>query len=455
MSTSRRTFLRLTASTALGMTLGPAYWRWATASGPSPFGPLEDDLLLRLPVGFSYRVVARTGMLLTEGRGPYPRPNFPDLNVVFPQSDGTVVLATSHEIPAFFPVLTPAPREEYDPAAGGSVTSLHLDAGLEVLQGAYHAGGMFMNCSGSGTPWGTVLTGEETTQATAKQHGYVWEVDLDAHTKTRLDGMGRFEHETAVVHPSTGIVYLTEDSGTDSLLYRFLPGTPGNLAGGGTLQAFAPGAAGGPWVTIADPTGATAAQGIALGAAQFKRLEGGAFDPLDPDRFYFTETDDPDVCGRVWRLNVVTNVLELWAEGSGGGTASMCMPDNLAFDAAGNVFLCEDNGAASPSTPNRVLFVDRTTGEVHVFGEVVQYQHSPEPLNIADEPTGPAFWHRAGGSVLFLNLQRSAPVNGASPSGVTLAVTGPFAAAPPSPPASATAPLGARRFGRLAPTTAA
>lgn len=137
-----------------------------------------------------------------------------------------------------------------------------------------------------------------------------------------------------------------------------------------------------------------------------------------------TETGDPANAGAVWRLDVTTSTLQRWV--GSGNAAVMCMPDNLAFDPAGNVFLAEDRSDAGRATSNRVLFVDRTTGEVHTFAEVVQYwQTSDPPGNVADEPTGPAFWVRPDGTaVLFLNLQRAMPTMG-----LTLAITGPFAGA--------------------------
>lgn len=436
---SRRAFLQRSAVLATGLALGPRFW--ARADDGSPFGPLEPDPLLKLPEGFSYQVVAETGIPLTGGARPYVRPNFPDLNVVFPQSDGSVLLSTSHEVPSIFPLLTPPPDEDYDAHAGGAVSTLHLrDVGglLVVDGGIYNAGGMLMNCSGSGTPWGTVLTGEEDTTDGGgifeADHGFVWEVDPSAQGKVRLDALGRFDHETAVVDGQTGIVYLTEDS-SPGLLYRFLPDARRRLAEGGVLQAFARDDASGTgsWVTIDDPLGQSgqspAQQGLAKGALAFSRLEGGRFDPLDRRWFYFTETENPTDCGRVWRLNVRSGVLDLWASPGSPGGADMCMPDNLEFDAAGNIFLAEDNGAAGPLLPNRVLFVDRESGEVHVFAELVHHWQTPDnPGNVADEPTGPAFWHRPDGtSVLFLNLQRAAPLMG-----LTLAISGPFAAPNPA-----------------------
>ena len=75
----------------------------------------------------------------------------------------------------------------------------------------------------------------------SKRHGFVFEVPAYATALVDpipLTAMGRYSHEAAAVDPATGIVYLTEDTG-DSLFYRFLPNTRGELGKGGRLQALA------------------------------------------------------------------------------------------------------------------------------------------------------------------------------------------------------------------------
>ena len=400
---SRRSFLRICSATGAAIALGPSEWGWAQAG--SPFALQQDDPLIMLPEGYSYQIIARTGDVLDAGRGPFARPPFPDLNIVWPRTDGKLLLSTSHEVPEQLPLEPQPPEEEYDPFASGAVTTLLLNPDLTIEQGAYNAGGMINNCSGGATPWGTVLTGEEATMSYGAEHGFVWEVDIDKHTKTRLDDCGKFEHEAAKVHRRTGYVYLTEDSGTDSLLYRMRPEVPKQLSRGGVLEAYKED---GTWVTIDDPTVKngveTGQQGVDKGAVKFARLEGTRFDGR---WMYFTETEDETACGKIWRLNMRTMRLELFAEGKGDGDDQLCMPDNIAFDGAGNLFVCEDREIG----PNRVMYVDRKTGKIALFATLAQ------PY---DEPTGLVFapTHK----VMFLNLMRNHDF------GVTLAIKGPFSA---------------------------
>src|SRR5918999_629135 len=119
MSTlSRRQFLQVAGATSAALALGPRHWGWAK-EGPSPFGPLQDDPFLRLPEGFSYKVIAETGQPLPDGPIPYVRPQFPDLNAVFPQPGGKLLLSTSHEVPFFANGPVPPMPNDYDPFGGG------------------------------------------------------------------------------------------------------------------------------------------------------------------------------------------------------------------------------------------------------------------------------------------------------------------------------------------------
>lgn len=72
-------------------------------------------------------------------------------------------------------------------------------------------------------------------------HGYNFEVPASPETglvdPVPLKAMGRFRHEAVAVDPRSGIVFQTEDT-SDSLIYRYIPTLPGQLAKGGKLHAL-------------------------------------------------------------------------------------------------------------------------------------------------------------------------------------------------------------------------
>lgn len=98
---------------------------------------------------------------------------------------------------------------------------------------------------GRPTPWGSWISCEETTVARdgaisegdptryTENHGYVLEVPVSAAPRVTPP----VALKALAVDPRTGIVYETEDSGSN-LFYRFLPNESGNLRRGGQLQAL-------------------------------------------------------------------------------------------------------------------------------------------------------------------------------------------------------------------------
>src|SRR5688500_14819023 len=124
LSVGRRAFLKVAVATGAALAVGPQKWGWAVEG--SPFGALQDDPLLLLPEGFSYKVLCETGVVMQYGTA-WPRPSFPGLNVVVPHPGGKVLLSASHEVPSTVRSPGPPPSESYDRRAGGAITSLLLN----------------------------------------------------------------------------------------------------------------------------------------------------------------------------------------------------------------------------------------------------------------------------------------------------------------------------------------
>ena len=255
MLLNRRNFIGATGAAFSGLLLNGCTGRSAPlTSAPSSFadyGPLVPDPagMLDLPRGFSYRLLSSLGNAMTDG---CTVPDKADGMGCFSIGNDEIVLIRNHElVPADDAggVLAKGFGTRDGAIVPGGTTSIVLDATtLEVKREFRSLAGTIRNCSGGITPWGSWLTCEEAPtgpgqrfgEGLAENHGWVFEVPANATgliDAVPLKAMGRFNHEAACVDPRTGIVYLSEDR-DDSVLYRFVPTTPGRLGDGGLLQAM-------------------------------------------------------------------------------------------------------------------------------------------------------------------------------------------------------------------------
>ena len=196
------------------------------------YGPLVPDPkgLLSLPEGFSYKLVAQSGVTRLESG--QPTPSDPDGTAAFVRHGGNgSVLVNNHEVGGSEPFPVPrVPGFTYDPAAGGGTTNIEVDKDGNRVREYVSLAGTHNNCAGGKSPWNTWLTCEEAESLTGqtKPHGYVFEVDpydQDANRDPKpIKALGRYAHEALVVDPDNGTIYLTEDAGNpNGLLYRWTP----------------------------------------------------------------------------------------------------------------------------------------------------------------------------------------------------------------------------------------
>ncbi len=374
--------IRLALAPAVCWALVAGSLAWAEPAKSCVGSALTEDPkeFLDLPEGYIYETLMESGKPMSDGR---IFPWRPDLNVYIPLIGPRAFLVTSHEL-----------AQDKNPEWGtGSLTRLYL-VDDKIEESRILAEGMRNNCSGSLTPWGTVLTNEEYPREPDEEfsgEGFVWEVDPHTGKKWKLEKLGRFSHESAVVSKE-GVVYMTEDA-PGGLLYRFVPKRPGNLKEG-VLSAYNYRRK--IWIEIRDPFHARH-EAVTKLATGFNRLEGLALSH-DGRFLYFDATGDPDVTekpdlyGRIYKLDIKSSKLKVFYEGDGDVLAN---PDNLIFDKKGRLWIMEDQGEANLDRfGNNEILVMKQDRKTCVFARLRDF---------SCEPTGPEF--SSDGNSFFLSVQ--------------------------------------------------
>jgi secreted PhoX family phosphatase len=273
------------------------------------------------------------------------------------------------------------------PAAGVSMLSLNYSTSTKLWSVTNNVpvdfgiiGGTGRNCSGTVTPWNTIITCEETLPtADVNADGFQdvgWAVEIDPATHAVMDHdydnqadklwrLGRMSHENVVVAPDMKTVYEGNDE-NPGYIFKLVADTAAKLGTGNLYVLKLQGAAGtatnGTWIQVPNSTPAECNNvrsfAASVSATNFNSVEDVEISPLD-SMIYFTSK----ASSRVYRFRdnktvgnatdvtncevFVGNANTMYNINYGSGTASEQWRDgndNLTFDEFGNLYVIQDGG---------------------------------------------------------------------------------------------------------------
>jgi secreted PhoX family phosphatase len=315
------------------------------------------------------------------------------------------------------------------------------------------------NCSGGITPWGTIVTAEESvTSNDVNADGmkdYGWFVEINPATaqvsslnadgsKGKLWQMGIMNHENVVVNNAGTVAYYGEDGGTH-MMYKYVMDTPNNLSSGNLyvlkldqgLSNGDPVATTATWIQVPNKTkpdqNNTPALAQSLGGTSFNGVEDVEISPLD-GKIYFTAKG----LNKVYRLQdngTTASQVETFVGGASTtysfdtaqGTKTEAWGDgndNLTFDELGNLWVLQDGGKNyiwviapdhTQANPKVRLFASMPAGSEptgltftpdHKFG-FFSIQHPDSTISTDIDATGNTIDYRGKSATIVMALKNN------------------------------------------------
>ncbi|MDC6390695.1 DUF839 domain-containing protein [Maribacter sp. PR1] len=289
--------------------------------------------------------------------------------------------------------------------------------------------GTIANCSGTVTPWNTIITCEEyTSQEIADQYpfpidsngdGYDdfgWAVEIDPVTKTVIDkrwALGNFKHENLVIHNNQRTAYQGADA-TVGYLFKFVADNQQDL-GSGKLYVYRGSKNGsGEWVLLNNTTpeerNTTNEQSATVGATVFSGIEDVEIGPngfiyfavKNENRVYRFQDSDPVSGTTVINMETFVGNASYTIQHQNGNTNVNWGygNDNMAFDNEGNLWVLQDGD-------NNYIWVVKN-GHTQANPRVEIFGTTPA----GSEPTGITF--SPDNRFLFMSIQHPNSGNSSS-----------------------------------------
>ncbi|SNR73626.1 protein of unknown function, partial [Maribacter sedimenticola] len=320
--------------------------------------PQNTDFII--PATHTFQTIITEGDALTEG-GTLPRnTDFTGYVPVNGSSDNGYLSINAETNPGGVSILD----INYNPTSKLWATTLSARVDFSSFVRTIY------NCSGTVTPWNTIVSCEEHTSQERLDNypnrdenndGYDdlgWAVEIDPVTKTVIDklwALGNFKHENLVIHNNQRTAYQGADAAV-GYLYKFVADAPQDLSSG-KLYVYK-GSKNGPgdWIQINNTTkeerNTTVAQSTAVGATVFNGIEDVEIGPdgyiyfavKNEDQVYRFQDSDPINGTTVVNMETfVGNMTYNITHASGTSSVNWGYGnDNLAFDNDGNLWVLQD-----------------------------------------------------------------------------------------------------------------